>query len=115
MKDVPSVKIFYNTSNKARHPLSGSVRIGGVVMNYGYKKQGDVFFVAEGDILARPDLFLAFPCKQPFAVKDGKLVDPCSPKEEKAPAEKENIVKKAAPKKRAYKRKAKEVEVKDSE
>ena len=77
-KQVPMVKAIYTTANAARHPLHGSVKIlSGRAVDYGWRKSGDVFNVAEVDIIARPDMFLAYPCKEPFIIKDGKVLVPC--------------------------------------
>lgn len=76
---VESVKIIYNSLNKARHPVSGTTIVPALQrsMRYGSRKAGDVFDVAVQDVLAKPDLFLAYPCGKPFVIDGGKLENPC--------------------------------------
>lgn len=76
--DIPMVKAIYNPTNTARHPLHGATKaLGGRSVDYGYRKKGDVFNVAESDIVAQPGLFLAYPCEEPFIINGSKVTVPC--------------------------------------
>lgn len=81
---IPMVKVVYNSSNVAKHSVTGTEKLlGSRSISYGFHKNGDVFNVAEADVAARPELFLAYPCGEPFTVKDGKIVNPCGKVESK--------------------------------
>lgn len=83
--NIPMVKAVYNPTNEARHPFHGSTKpLGGRAVDYGYRKKGDVFNVAESDVIARPDLFLAYPCQEKFIIKGSKVVVPCGEEEVKS-------------------------------
>lgn len=80
---IETAKIIYNSPNSARHSVSGTTIVPALArsMRYGYRKPGEVFEVAEQDIIARPDLYLAYPCGKPFKIEGKKLVNPCGSRE----------------------------------
>lgn len=75
---IPMVKIIFKSSNKARQSVFGATKsFGGRPFSYGWRKPGDVFNVAEADVIARLDMFNAYPCDEPFTTDRGKLINPC--------------------------------------
>ena len=74
---IEMVKVVYSSTNTARHDVVGTSRILGRPMQYGYRKDGDVFNVAVQDIILRPDSFLAWPCRERFIINGNVLENPC--------------------------------------
>lgn len=75
---IKMVKVVYVPLNTARHSLFGGSRIlGGRPIDYGYRKQGDVFNVAVADVILSPSLFVAYPCRDPFIIKGDNVEVPC--------------------------------------
>lgn len=75
---IPMVKVIYHSLNVAKHKVYGVNKLfGGRSLNYGWRKPGDVFEVAEKDVISKPQEFYAYPCDEPFRVEGGKLVNPC--------------------------------------
>ena len=75
--DIEMVKAVYTPSGSGRHSLYGASRALGRPINYGYRKQDDVFNVAVADVILRPDLFIAYPCRKPFVIKGNTVEIPC--------------------------------------
>lgn len=79
-----STQVIWNSPNKARQPVYGAtiVETLGRHANYGWRKPGDTFLMANKDIipvvLARPNDILAYPCAKPFTIVNNKLVNPCN-------------------------------------
>ncbi len=73
---IKVVKVIYKGS-AGMSTVYGSTLVGGAPINYGYRKDGDVFEVAVDDVIAQPSRFTAWPCDRVFTVKNGKLDVPC--------------------------------------
>ena len=74
--DLKMHKIIYKGS-LGMHTVLGDSVVLGTQISYGYHAGGDVFEVAEEDILANSSRYTAWPCDKPYEIKDGKLVGPC--------------------------------------
>jgi len=73
---IKMVKVIYKGS-AGMSTVYGSTLVGGAPINYGYRKNGDVFEVAVDDVIAQPSRFTAWPCDRVFTIKNGKLDVPC--------------------------------------
>jgi len=81
-KQIPMVKAVYVSTNSSRHPVHGPTKaVLGRAIDYGWRRNGEAFNVAEVDIIARPDMFIAYPCQEPFIIKNGKILVPCGVEE----------------------------------